>query len=297
MSNRIAADETLESRYFERMAQSLNDKARLLDFLPPVTDDYAPRILDVGAGGGELSNVLDKLGYSVTALDTNSDALDRISERFSNVEVLNSLANHVKDFGLTFDAIICSSILHEVYSYGDDVHRMGHVSSLGRAISAFRDVLAPGSRLLVRDGVRADDWAEQGFVEVLDGDESAVTEYLDLCPFANGDAYGKNGNLLGLTRVGEGRYSGTFRSCMEYAYTRNWGKESYPREAKELYGVLTLDDYADYVEGFGFTTIHKEAYLLPGYVTGLADKVRLLDADGHERPWFNSNAIWVYEVN
>lgn len=297
MSNRIAADETLEARYFERMAKSLNDKARLLEFLPPVTDSYAPRVLDVGAGGGELADTLSKFGYDVTALDTNRDALDRITERFPDVDTLNALANHVTDFNVTFDAIICSSILHEVYSYGDDVHRMGHVSSLGRALTAFRAVLNPGGRLLVRDGVKPDDWNKFGFVEVLNNDETAVTDYLRMCPFANGDAYGDNGFLLGLSRVGDRKFAGTLRSCMEWSYTYNWSRESYPREAKELYGVLTLDEYAAYVEEFGFTTIHKEAYLLDGYVKGLADKVRLLDADGNERPWFNSNAIWVYEVN
>ena len=295
MGARIAADEKLEERYFERMAKSLNDKARLLEYLPPVTADYSPRVLDVGAGGGELSDVLSKMGYTVTALDTNKDALDRITERFPDVAVLNALANHVTDFGVKFDAIICSSILHEVYSYGDDVHRMGHVSSLGRAFTAFYEVLNEGGRLLVRDGVRADDWDDFGFVEILDDDETAVTDYLRMCPFANGDAYGKNGFLLGLSRVGDRKFAGTLRSCMEWAYTYNWSRESYPREAKELYGVLTLDDYAKYAETFGFITLHKEAYLLDGYVTGLKDKVRLLDADGNERQWFNSNAIWVYE--
>ena len=296
MTNRIAADEKLEARYFERMAKSLNDKARLLEFLPPVTPDYSPTVLDVGAGGGELSDVLSKLGYTVTALDTNEDALDRITEKFPSVAILNSLANHVTDFGQTFDAIICSSILHEVYSYGDDVHRMGHVSSLGRAFTAFYEVLNPGGRLLVRDGVRADDWNGFGFVELNKSiSESAVYEYLKTCPFANGDAYGDNGFLLGLSRVDDHKFAGTNRSVMEMIFTLNWGVESYPREAKEMYGILTLNDYADYVCSFGFTTVHKEAYLLPGYVEGLKDKVRILDSDGNERPMFNSNAIWIYQ--
>ena len=296
MGARIAADEKLEARYFERMAKSLNDKARLLEYLPPVTADYSPRVLDVGAGGGELSDVLSKMGYTVTALDTNKDALDRITERFPDVAILNALANHVTDFGVKFDAIICSSILHEVYSYGDDVHRMGHVSSLGRAFTAFYEVLNEGGRLLVRDGVRSDDWDGFGFLELNPAlPESVIYDYLKMCPFANGDAYGNNGFLVGLSRVGDHKFAGTNRSLLESAFTLNWGVESYPREAKELYGVMTLDGYSDFAAEFGFTTLHKEAYLLDGYVTGLKDKVRLLDADGNERKWFNSNAIWVYE--
>ena len=292
----MVADEKLEARYFERMAASLNDKARLLEWLPPVTADYSPHILDVGAGGGELSHVLSEMGYTVTALDTNQDALDRIGETYPNVKLLNSLANHVHDFGVEFDAIICSSILHEVYSYGDDVHRMGHISSLGRALTSFAVALKPGGRLLVRDGVRPDDWADFGTVTINpDYPESVVCDYLKTCPFANGAAYGNNGFLIGLSRIGDRTFAGTNRSIMEFIFTFNWGVDSYHREAKEVYGVLCLDEYAEYVEEFGFTTLHKESYTLDGYIKGLAPKVTIKDADGNVRPMFPTNAIWIYE--
>lgn len=300
MSERIAEDQTLEPRYFERMAASLNDKARLLEWLPRVTADYSPTVLDVGAGGGELANVLSQLGYTVTALDTNTDALDRIGEKFPDVKLLNSLANHVTDFGVTFDAIICSSILHEVYSYGDDVHREGHVSSLGRAFTAFNQVLNPGGRLLIRDGIRPDDWDDFGFIELLGDDENleeVVYKYLEMCPFANGDAYGKNGHLIGLARTRDNQFAGTNRSLFEFALTYNWGVENYPREAKEIYGVFTLAAYQSYVSQFGFSCLHAEAYLLDGYVKGLADKVALYNSAGLPRQWFNTNAIMVYRKN
>ncbi len=298
MPERITEDQTLEPRYFERMAASLNDKARLLEWLPKVTPQYSPTILDVGAGGGELSNVLSKLGYTVTALDTNSDALDRIGEKFPNVQLLNSLANHVTDFGVTFDAIICSSILHEVYSYGDDVHREGHLSSLGRAFTAFHKTLNPGGRLLIRDGIRPDDWDDFGFIKLLGNGENleeAVYKYLEMCPFSNGAAYGTNGHLLGLARIRDNVFAGTNRSLFEFSLTYNWGVENYPREAKEMYGILTLKDYVNYVEEFGFQNIHKEAYLLDGYVKGLATKVALYNSEGLPREWFNTNSIMVYD--
>jgi SAM-dependent methyltransferase len=279
------------------MAASLNDKARLLPFLPPVTSDYSPHVLDIGAGGGELAHALSELGYTVTALDANEDALRRIELAFPEISRVNALANHADDNAQeTYDAIICSSILHEVYSYGDDVHRMGHLSSLHRAVEAFQRALKPNGVLLIRDGVKTDDWAEKGKIKLnFEYSPSVVSDYLTLSPFANGQAYGKQGTQIQLTNPAPYLYEGNNQSLMEFAYTFNWGTENYPREALELYGLLTLNEYAELVEDLGFTLTHSEAYLLPGYVEGLKGKLELTDDAGQPRSWFNSNAIWIFE--
>lgn len=289
------ASHKLESRYFERMAQSMGDKARILNYLPEVVaGKAAPRVLDVGAGGGEFANALVELGYDVTALDANEDAVNRIRSRFPKVTTATLLANQATQLGAgMFDAVICSSILHEVFSYGDTFRGPGHVSSLSRAFDAFHYVLKPGGVLVIRDGVLPENWEDHGSITLLDGHEpSSVFTYLDMCPFANGVAHGDMGNAVSLTWDGEKTFKGNVRSLLEFAYTYTWGLDSYPRETQELYALKTLDEYADFLTGHGFDVELKESYLQSGYSTHL-QTMMLLDVNGENNAWFDSNALWV----
>lgn len=285
----------LEERYFDRMARSMGDKAKLLRFLPPVIEgEVAPRVLDVGAGSGDLSNTLSELGYDVTALDASDDAIMRIRKNFPNVTTATLLANQTHELGIgVFDAIICSSILHEVFSYGDSIHRAGHYSSLKRAVESFHAALKPNGVLLVRDGVLPDNWAEEGTVTLLDGHEdSSVELYLKMCPFANNGVNTSLGSLVSLTKVGEKTFQGNVRSLLEFAYTYTWGLDSYPRETQELYAVKTLNEYSEFFEDNSFDVIYTESYLQEGYPTHLATQMSL-KVEGSPSEWFDSNAIWI----
>jgi SAM-dependent methyltransferase len=288
---------TLEERYFERMAHSMGDKAKLLKFLPPVVvvGQLAPRILDVGAGGGEFSLALHNLGYDVVALDASEDAINHIKAVSPEIETIFSLANHGSEFlqAESFDAIICSSILHEVFSYGDDVHSIGHMSNLVRAISDLRVLLKPEGLLIVRDGVLPDNWEDTATITMLDDKGvDAVFKYMEMSPFANGLAYAHIGNTVELSYDGNKSFTGNIQSILEVAYTYTWGEESYPRETQELYAVKTLTGYSNFFTENGFIVTHAESYLQPGYPEHLQDKVILTVGD-EKGNWFDSNAIWV----
>lgn len=295
MTERLTGEFKLEERYFQRMAGSVGDKSRILPYLPAVMDPSdPPHVLDVGAGGGEFAQALSLLGYNVTALDAAEDAVNRLRFRYNKLEVLQTLANHAHDFGENkYDAVICSSILHEVFSYGDDVHRAGHLSSVARALQSFHKALKPGGVLIIRDGVMPADWYLPARVQVVNPDDiPAVHEYLQLCPFANGTAYGTQGHLIYLEETQDGWFMGNARSVMEFAYTFTWGVDSYPRETQEMYGVLTLDGYMNLLWENGYAVHDAYSYLQPGYPQHLENKL-VLEVDGKPAPWFNSNALWV----
>jgi SAM-dependent methyltransferase len=283
----------LEERYFERMAKSLGDKLQIVEQLPTPTDSYSPKVLDIGAGGGEFAHALTELGFTVTALDASADAVEHMKTNFPKLHAVQLLANHAEELGLeSYDAVICSSILHEVFSYGDDERGRGDYNSLTEALKAFNTVLKPGGVLVIRDGVRPRYWNDTATVTVLNGDDEAVTAYLNQCPFANGSIPGAIGRLVELTKERDGSYTGNLRSVYEFYMTYNWGVENYHREAHELYGVLSLDQYASLLDYVGFKVELAKSWVQPGYVEHLPKKVRLMTAEGFNR-WPETNALWV----
>lgn len=296
MKNVREAHPHLEARYFERMAKSLKDKIKIVEHLPGVTIGApAPKVLDIGAGGGEFANTLTEMGYDVTAIDASDDAVMRIRKNFPHLTTAKLLANHVQELGVEkFDAVVCSSILHEIFSYGDDTRAKGDYASLDAAFDSFFKVLKPGGRIIIRDGVLPTNWNDLGTITLLDGhEEYAVFIYLKMCPFANGYSE-TTGDLVNLTKVGPKTFEGNVRSLLEFSYTYTWGFDSYPRETQELYAVKTLDGYVSLLGTHGFVVTHTEEYLQPGYPEHLKDMIRL-NVNGVEDDWFNSNAIWVAE--
>lgn len=289
------ATHTLEARYFERMAASLGDKMQIVENLPPVVEGFSPRVLDVGAGGGEFSHALEELGYTVVALDVSDDAIIRMRKTYPELTTVKLLANQAILLGKnSFDAVVCSSILHEVFSYGDDVRSRGHISSIERAVQSFYSILKPGGRLIIRDGVKPENWNDTAKIEMLPGhDNQVVHDYLRMCPLSNGMAYGDQGHAVALTNIQNTTWLGNLHSCMEFAYTYTWGLGSYPRETQELYTPLTLIEYDELLKSQGFELEKSFSYLQEGYPVNLAEKMLLTNMMNEEISWPDSNAIWV----
>lgn len=286
----------LEKQYFERMLSSLGDKRKLVEHLPPVTASYSPTVLDVGAGGGDFSYMLTQLGYTVTAVDVSEDAINHIQATYPNVLTAQMFNDEVEQLGVgKFDAVVCSSILHEVFSYGDSVTPGGHYESISRALTAFHSVLKPGGVLAIRDGVLPNNWFEVGEFTITPDEAFMVQKYLDMCPFANGTFLNENDNIISLAENKLYTFTGNIRSILEFCYTFTWGEASYPRETQEMYAVHTLSEYSELISEHNFTMIHAESHYQDGYGTHL-DKFIMLNIPNVDN-WFDTNAIWVAKKN
>lgn len=254
--------------YFDRMASSLGDKINLVPFLVP------GNVLDVGAGGGELAEYMrrEQSSGDVHAIDGSTESVARMKQNFPSVKssqlMVDELLGH---FGVnSFDNIVCSSILHEVYSYG------GYdVEKVHTALHDFHQMLRPGGRLIIRDGVMPTVHDEDVVLNFVNEDSDNefhdfLLRYKEIAPFY--------GDEVAVKKYDNGKVLCDYRSAMELLYTYTWGMGSIEREALEVYGVMTQRDYVDSVKRAGFmNVVESRQYLQPEYVTHLEHKVNITD--------------------
>lgn len=78
------------------------------------------RLLDVGAGGGDVSRALaawarrDGLSVTVTALDADARAIRWARERGGGVEYRHAFTSELADAGERFDVVISNHLLHHL---------------------------------------------------------------------------------------------------------------------------------------------------------------------------------------
>jgi SAM-dependent methyltransferase len=276
----------LEPRYFERMGSSLGDKAQMV--LPHLR---GPSVLDVGAGGGELTAAIAAAGFRASALDAAPDAITRLSALGVLHEVRRGYAEQVPQlFPESFDTIVVSALMHEVYSYGTspetDNPLLGY-DAVSLSLTRFRASLCDGGRLVIRDGVMPDRPLDSATVHGLSpADIEAFHDYLRRSPHPLLRAL----HLSGSSQTGQ-TLTGTRHAIAEFLFTLTWGIETFPREALERYQLFTLPGYRDFVVDRGFDLVHSESVTQRGYVDALAH----LSVTSSDRPWFPAtNGLWVF---
>lgn len=277
----MALSNTQEERYFTLMANSLGDKARVIHYLLPGT------VLDLGAGGGELSEVLNISGYETTSLDGSLTSVEKCKAK--GLTTVHAMTHEItqKFAPESFDNVVASSVLHEVYSYGsgspDSAYTLG---SLINTLNQVKNVLKTGGMFVIRDGVAP--YEAMGEVRMKDKTEAAlIDKYLSMIPFR-----GRGFNQVDLQKTSETTYVGEMHSIMEALYTYTWGENSYPRETQELYGVMNLDEYKFILKELGFEILEAYSYLQPGYEKSLIEKATIHDLKtGKQLPYPMSNMI------
>ena len=272
-----------DALYYKRMASSVGDKARLIPFV------RGKRVLEIGFGGGEVLDMLHEQGYEVYGLDASPVSTGKVLSKAYGQRVVEAYADEISDHWPHghFDTVIISSTLHEVFSYGNRGGKDRHsLAALETTIRGIYEALAPNGRILIRDGVLAGNWDEKTRIFMKNGDTQGVENYLALQPFKD---------RVSLTMADTDTYIGTLESVAAFAYTYTWGEKALPRESQELFGVLTLAEYAALMEDIGFAVIHSEEYVQQGYIDNLSPKMELADLDGNRVAFPPTNAIWIGE--
>ena len=145
-----------ESQYLVSMNAAKNDKARMMNYLK------AGKIVEVGPGGGVVLDLLESHfpDSEIIGLDASHQVVVALEQRKkqsgSKWQIVEGNAfEFSKYFGkesLT-DIVFCS-ILHEIYSYieTEDGSRF-HIESVEKMLQSAFEALAPGGRILIRDGI------------------------------------------------------------------------------------------------------------------------------------------------
>ncbi|WP_269854488.1 class I SAM-dependent methyltransferase [Streptomyces sp. RPT161] len=130
----------------------------------PVADPSTPRVLDLGAGTGKLTEVLLRCGFQVTAVEPDAGMLAELRRRMPRVDAREGSAEAIPVPDASFDAVLV----------GQAFHWFDH----DRALPEIGRVLRPGGVLAAlwnRDDDRVE-WIE-GLQEVARGEASSTRRY------------------------------------------------------------------------------------------------------------------------
>ncbi len=264
-----------EANYLGTMNAARSDKERMLDFVIPGT------IVEVGPGGGVVLDLLEERfpGSQVIGVDLSREVVAALEGRARvgarTWTVLHGAAEQLAALVPAADTVVFCSILHEVYSYTEPRFQL---ASVQRVVRAAFDVLVPGGRIVIRDGVMPPPGIRR--IRMLAPDVRSTLD-LYVAQF--------EGRAITFSELAPDLVEMSASDAMEFLYTYTWGAASFPYEVRELYGILRYAEYVGkLVEWCGGEAVVKvidtpyASYLQPGYRDNLAGKIALTDE--HDRP-------------
>lgn len=262
--------------YIDQMNSSIGDKKKLIPYI------VGNSVLDVGCGSGELMKAISTNNpfRNVVGMDL---APDNYKDSTSSFEVIKGDARFI-DFYIEYgevDTIIFSSVLHEVYSYNEYSEE-----DVFRAIQGAYNVLPPGGRIIIRDGVKTEGNPNVNITFNSELDLEKLEKFQkDFIAREIKFSVSKNQSV-----------DISMDDAMEFLYTITWGDEAYEREVQEQYGLFTPKDYISKIRrktGLGLVTYNH--YLQEGYNHYLSKKVTLFDEEGRKTRLPDSNLLMVFQ--
>jgi len=262
-----AADQDNYKSYLNRMSQSAATSSK---HLIPFYTIGAKTILDVGCADGTLIKAIQSVNPEarVIGIDLNQNAIDIATA--AGLEVYHMPLEQVYNLGIEFDCVIFSSVLHEISSYADE-YKFSTVP-IHNALKCANHLLSDNGFIIIRDGLMSD-WQGYCTMEFTNPeDEEWLKKFIAECmyPFFDYDCF-KMGN----------RFVCDKDLAQEFLATWTWGENSWHREIKEKFCILTEKVWIEEVKDAGFDTIaffkSKEDY--PKYLT---PKIKLYDNDNGE---------------
>jgi 2-polyprenyl-3-methyl-5-hydroxy-6-metoxy-1,4-benzoquinol methylase len=233
--------------YLSRMAASVREKARIADYIDPLTT----AILDVGCADGAITRVLAEAlpNATVLGIDLDESFVLRAKEQHGALSPrLQFESTYLRDMlarDTRFDVVSFVSVLHEFYSYGEGT------SSVLKALADAHELLHTGGEIIIRDMVPMT-YAKQnhsGATSAILKVRSAPQHAQQLTDFEA--HYGELTTTFDLNHF-----------LLKYFYTDNW-----QHECAEHYMPMTIEQYEQMFKLLDMELVHRETYRLP-YLEG-----------------------------
>ncbi|WP_068777385.1 class I SAM-dependent methyltransferase [Paenibacillus sp. FJAT-26967] len=280
-----------EEDYLADMNATADYKSIMLDYIT------GERVIDIGPGGGVMLDLIEQhlpdtkpIGIDISA--NVIEALQRKKQLGNHRwEVQRGDALNLKDYVEpgSIGTVIFSSILHELYSYIEWNGSKFNPDTVGAALRSAFEVLAPGGRIIIRDGIMTEPDGLMRRIRFLDGEDR---EWLR--------RYAKDfaGRPIRYELTNDGEAIMPVNDAMEFLYTYTWGEEAYVHEVQEQFGYFTPSEYESFIRqtlGEEAQIIETRHFLQEGYTEALAGKVVFTDEQGSEVPLPDSTCLIVIE--
>lgn len=280
-----------EEKYLRTMNQTIDYKRIILDYV------VGDNILDVGPGGGALLDLLAEQfpERNVWGIDFSRNVIEELKRR-KQIEgrmwkvkfgdALN-LTKYVEKGSI--GTIIFCAVFHELFSYIEFEGRKFNHNIIRTALKSAYDVLSPGGRIIIRDGIMSEPVDKKVIIQFLSEDGMRFLE-----------SYVKDfkGRQVEYEIIGQNRVTMLINNAMEFLYTYTWGEKSYNHEVQEQYGYFTPTQYRQFILkelGTGARIVEFKHYLQEGYTTALAPKIEFFDETETPIPLPDSNCFIVIE--
>ncbi len=258
------------------------------------------RILDIGCGSGKSSFELALLNphLHVVALDYDAGYIEKAKELYKlpNLTFVQGDARVLDMGGEKFDAILNSSLMHEVYSF----NRYSD-GAVDESLDAQLRCLKEGGVILLRDFMRPSQPNAMVYLDLPPKDHARVNElsYPErlraYAAIANAEKpENERGFFCEHVEILPDGWE-RFYLSHDWAYEFIWRKEytaRFEREAHEKYGVWRAEQYREIPESKGARVVYQAPYYNPWIAHNWHEgKFRLWDAQMKALPPPPSNYV------
>ncbi len=278
-----------EIDYLETMNSTINNKSVLLDYI------VGDKVLDVGPGGGALMDLIldtynDKTVYGI---DISSNVIEELNKKKikekRNYNLVKGNALNLEDYFEkdSFDTIIYSSIIHELFSYITYDNKKFNHEVIKKTLKSAYNIIKVGGRIIIRDGIMTNS-NEKRIIEFKNKEDINILKRY-VSDF--------KGRKIKYELIDDNKVVMDINDSMEFLYTYTWGEEAYPLEVQEQFGYYTPSEYEEMVRNTlkNSKIIYSKSFLQSGYQTHLESKINYYDENYNTVNLPNSTYILVIE--
>lgn len=265
------SSEEAKAQYLLGMKKAMPHKIELI--LPWI--NRVDKVLDLGCADGSFAFELDLVTENVIGIDSSEEVLKIARNQCPHIDFKQGLAEH---FTLEepVDVVVCSSLLHEVFSYSKEIDPW---RSLEHTLNNIRKNLRQGGRLIIRDFVSPEPNITVDFEQVK-SDIKKGHSYTDFHTQRRTDSNYSWKFQAGTDDKETYTYRGQkIQDVYEYIFHKDY-HTNWETEIKETYGFWTGTQAKALLKLLGYEIEHY-AELDNQWITEnrLENKVRIMDGN------------------